>query len=195
MTNVIFVNDKTNLPAFLYIQSQLSDSVNVSLPQPTRDIHNGPNNFSPPPPPPSPPFEPPHRVMANRLHHQNPPYVSNRPERVQNHSTDALNYMGNGKAIFNFGNDRGLNGHPLPNMPPPDIGNHSGGSQTARRKRSSYTKDQLNILEKEFAIGPFINKTRRKELSTELNIPEKQIMIWFQNRRMKKNKDLRPPTE
>ncbi|XP_066153061.1 homeobox protein Hox-A3-like [Euwallacea fornicatus] len=59
----------------------------------------------------------------------------------------------------------------------------------AKRSRTQYTSFQLMALEKEFQTGKYLCRAKRIQLSQELNLTEKQIKVWFQNRRMKFKKD------
>ncbi|XP_036187400.1 homeobox protein MIXL1-like [Myotis myotis] len=58
-----------------------------------------------------------------------------------------------------------------------------------RRRRTTYTKDQLKVLFEAFEKDPYPDITIREELAKQIQIPQSRIQVWFQNRRGRKPKN------
>ncbi|XP_016377893.1 homeobox protein CDX-1b [Sinocyclocheilus rhinocerous] len=69
--------------------------------------------------------------------------------------------------------------------PPPNSGVKT---RTKDKYRVVYTDHQRLELEKEFHYSRYITIRRKAELATTLSLSERQVKIWFQNRRAKERK-------
>lgn len=71
---------------------------------------------------------------------------------------------------------------------PAAAGGGSGKTRTKDKYRVVYTDHQRLELEKEFHYSRYITIRRKSELAANLGLTERQVKIWFQNRRAKERK-------
>ncbi|XP_053309092.1 homeobox protein Hox-B3 [Spea bombifrons] len=110
------------------------------------------------------------------------------PTKPQSNSSPAT------KQIFPWMKESRQNAKQKNSPPVPAAESCSGdrsppGSSASKRARTAYTSAQLVELEKEFHFNRYLCRPRRVEMANLLNLSERQIKIWFQNRRMKYKKD------
>lgn len=62
-------------------------------------------------------------------------------------------------------------------------------AKKGKRSRTAYNSEQLMALERAFSKSRYLSRSRRIEIAKILHLNERQVKVWFQNRRMKYKKE------
>ncbi|KAG2321640.1 hypothetical protein Bca52824_014853 [Brassica carinata] len=65
----------------------------------------------------------------------------------------------------------------------PHVNDYDGNFGGHRRKKLRLTKDQSHILEESFIQNHTLTHKQKQELATFLKLSQRQVEVWFQNRR------------
>ena len=70
------------------------------------------------------------------------------------------------------------------NMSPPPQGHKASN----KASRTTWSNSSVDLLEAEYTVNPFPGSTIRSRLALSLNATERQVQVWFQNRRQRARK-------
>ncbi|XP_077354561.1 ventrally expressed dharma/bozozok antagonist [Festucalex cinctus] len=105
-----------------------------------------------------------------------PPAPANRPKMDADHQCNKMASEAE-EETSGYESERSLS--------PPAAAAVAAASSSARRPRTAFTAEQIGSLERAFKRNAYLGTQDKAHLCRKLNLSDKQIRNWFQNRRMK----------
>lgn len=129
-----------------------------------------------------------HQQRQKLIHPESPIQINEiSSTKNQDKQTSSLDQPDKILCIEDSSNETGMRGDDSKESQASSLRNNNNNNTS--RVRTAYTSMQILNLEREFANNMYLSRIRRIELAQKLELTEKQVKIWFQNRRVKYKKE------